>query len=203
MRKLTGHDGRRFRRIMAAGLAPLLLLVALPGCVTRHMPDWSRVQAVVPETKTEVHLYKDSAPQGARKIKGRFLSATDDSVTLKLKGGQTETFQRKKVRNVLAQRAFGKRWPGWLALGISLGVGLGFRDGDFTDSGKVVIGAIIPVAIATPFFLGSKMGGIYEVPPNHRDWYPQGTSSATADPNDGQEAPPPANNPNEADSKSR
>ena len=171
----------RFRKATAAGLVPILLLVALPGCVARHMPDWSRVQAVKPDTKTEVQFYRDSTLKGARKIKGRFLSATDDSVTLKLKGGQTETFQRKKVRKILAQRAFGKRWPGWLALGIALGVGVGFKDGDFTDSGKVVIGAIFPVAIAIPFFLGSKMGGIYEIPPNHRDWFPQESNSPATD----------------------
>ena len=180
MRNLTRIRISRFRKTVAAGLVPLLLLTVLPGCVARHLPDWSRVQAVSPETETEVQLYKDSAPNGERKVKGHFLSATDDSVTLKLKDGQIETFQRKRVRKVLAQRAFGKRWPGWLALGISLGVGVGFKDGDFTDSGKVVIGAIIPLAIAIPFFLGSKMGGIYEVPPNHRDWYPQGTSSPPA-----------------------
>ena len=39
------------------------------------MPNWSRVQAVPPKTKIEVQLYKDEAPQGSRKVKGRFDSA--------------------------------------------------------------------------------------------------------------------------------
>ena len=34
------------------GLALLLLLSILPACAARHMPDWSRVQAVSPKTKT-------------------------------------------------------------------------------------------------------------------------------------------------------
>ena len=44
------------------------------------------------------------------------------------------------------------------------------------SSSSTLIGVVIPVAIATPFFFGSKMGGIYEVPPDHRDGFPQGTS---------------------------
>ena len=42
---MRGNDGR-FRTITATGLIPLLLLMGLPGCVARHMPDWSKVQAV-------------------------------------------------------------------------------------------------------------------------------------------------------------
>ena len=184
MRNLMRNNDGHFRTITATGLVPLLLLTGLPGCVARHMPDWSKVQAVAPETTTEVQLYEDSAPQGSRKIKGRLLSATGESVTLKLKDGQIETFQRKKVRKVLAQREFGKRWPGWLALGISLAFGLNaFKaEADFTPAASTLFGVVIPVAIATPFFFGSKMGGIYEVPPNHRDWFPQGTVSTLLDP---------------------
>ena len=183
MRNLTGNHTERSRKAMAAGLVPLLLLVALPGCVARHMPDWSRVQAVNRDTRTEVQLYRDSTLTGARKIKGRFLSATDDSVTLKFETGQIETVPRNKVRKVLAERELGKRWPGWLALGISLAVGANaFRaEADFVPGAQVLIGLAIPIGISIPFFLGSKMGGIYEVPPDQRDWYPQGTSSPASE----------------------
>lgn len=173
---MRNNDGR-FRKTTATGLVPLLLLA---GCVARHMPDWSKVQAVSPDTETEVQLYKAQAPQGSRKIKGRFLSATGGAMTLKLEDGQTETFQRGDVRKVLTRRPIGKRWPGWAALGISLGVFSGFRSGDFTSTGKVFYVGIVPAAISTAFFYGSKMGGIYEVPPDQRDWYPQGPNpSAT------------------------
>lgn len=49
-----------------------------------------------------MQMYEDSAPQGPRKIKGRLLSAKGDSVMLKLKAGQVETSQRKRVRKGLA-----------------------------------------------------------------------------------------------------
>ena len=178
---MRNNDGR-FMTIVATGLVPLLLLTSLSGCVARHMPDWSKVQAVAPETTTEVQLYEDSAPQGSRKIKGRLLSATGESVTLKLKDGQIETFQRKKVRKVLAQREFGKRWPGWLALGISLAFGRKTMraEADFVPSAQVLFGVALPVGISIPFFLGSKMGGIYEVPPKHREWFPQGPDAGRA-----------------------
>jgi len=120
MRNLTGNNDGWFRRVTVTGLVPLLLLVSLPGCVARHMSDWSKVQGVAPETKTEVQLYKDSSPRGQRKIKGRLLSATDDSITLQLKNGQTDTFQRKDIRKVLVPRPFVERWLGWVALGVPI-----------------------------------------------------------------------------------
>ena len=94
MRNLTRNNDRWFERITAA---------VLPGCVARHMPDWSKVQAVSSDTPTELQLYKEEAPRESRKIKGRFLSATGDSVTLKLKDGQVETFQRKTIRKLLSR----------------------------------------------------------------------------------------------------
>ena len=76
MTNLTGNHGSLFSRTPATGLALLLFLSLLPSCAARHMPDWSRVQAVPPKTKTDVQLYKDDAPQGSRKmIQGRFDSA--------------------------------------------------------------------------------------------------------------------------------
>ena len=62
------------------GLALLLFLSLLPSCAARHTPNWSRVQAVPPKTKIEVQLYKDEAPQGSRKVKGRFDSAAADFI---------------------------------------------------------------------------------------------------------------------------
>ena len=182
MRNLTRNDSGRVRRIVATGLVPLLLLVSVPGCVARHMPDWSKVQSVAPDTKTEVQLYKEGTSQRSRKIQGRLLSATSDSMTLKFKDGQIGTFQKKKIRKVLAQRELGKRWPGWLALGISLAFGMQTMraEADFVPSAQVLFGVALPVGISIPFFLGSKMGGIYEVPPEHRDWYPQETRSVAS-----------------------
>lgn len=180
MRNLTRNNSGRVRSIVATGLVPLLLLVSVPGCVARHMPAWSKVQSVAPETKTEVQLYG-----GEQKIKGRFLSATDDSITLRFKDGTIDTSQRSDVRKVLTRRPISKRWPGWAALGAA-----GILNALFVNSntgrsenavpGHLVLQGGITLPIAIGFFFGSRMEGIYEVPPEHRDGYPPETSSLAA-----------------------
>lgn len=179
MRILKIRNGRRFRKTMATGLAPLLLLASLPGCVARQLPNWSRVQAVSPETKTEVQLYEGVAPHEDRKVKGRFLSATEDSVRLKLKDGQTRVFQREEVRKVLTRRPFMGRWPGWAALGITLAAMAVFPmdSGDPRMISYPHAHAWFTLPITFAFFWGSRMGGIYEVPTQGRDWFPQETVS--------------------------
>ena len=178
---MRNNDGR-FRTIMVTGLVPLLLLAGLPGCVARHMPNWSKVQAVAPDTKTEVQLYEGSAPHEDRKIKGRLLSATGESVTLKLKDGQPAIFQKEDIRKVLTRRPFMKRWPGWLALGITL-TAMGVFPMDSGDPRLISYPqahAIYSLPIAFAFFYGSRMGGIYELPPKDRDWFPQGPGAGSA-----------------------
>ena len=180
MRRWTNKSGGGLRNTTAAGLVPLLLLASVPGCTARHIPDWSTVQAVKPDTKTEVTLYKDRAPSGVeQKFRGRALSTTDNSVTLELteryyRDGQIRTFQKSDVRKVLAPRSISERWPGWAALFISAGVGAlitvaGPAGGHLTGATKILATLILPVPISIPFFIGSRMGRIYEVPPQHRD----------------------------------
>ena len=165
----TRNNEGLFRRTTATGLALLLFLSILPGCAARHMPDWSRVQAVPPETKTEVQLYQDEVPPGAsRKIKGRFDSATTDFLTLRLKDGQTRTLEKSAVRKVLTRRPFAKRWPGWVALGVPfaiVGIVSNARGIAPDHTATLYLALTLP---AVPFFLLSGMGGIYEVPPEHR-----------------------------------
>ena len=168
--RLTGNNGGLFRKTTATGLVLLLLLFLLPSCAARHTPDWSRVQAVPPKTKTDVHLYKDEAHQGSRKIKGRFDSAAADSITLKLKDGQTRTLEKSDVRKVLTRRPFSKRWPGWIALGVTLTIlaAMPLDSDDPRPISSPQAHATITLPVAAAFFYGSRMGGIYEVPPKHR-----------------------------------
>ena len=170
MKTPTRNDGGLFRKTPAIALALLLFLSLLPGCAARHMPNWSRVQAVPPQTKTEVQLYKDGAPQGSRKIKGRFESSTGGSITLRLKNGQTRTLEKSAVRKVLTRRPFSKRWPGWVALGVAFAITEFFLhiDGAPTASQRLGANATTTLPTAAAFFYGSRMGGIYEVPPKHR-----------------------------------
>ena len=126
--------------------------------------DWSRVQAVPHNRKTEVRLYQDAAPQGNRKIKGRFDSATADSITLVLEDGQTRTVDKQAVRKVLTRRPFLKRKPGWIALGTtSLFCLATVAGGDFAKTMYLLI-----PAVSAPVFFGSWLGRIYDVPHKHR-----------------------------------
>ena len=156
------NQNRLLRKITAAGLALVVVLAGLPSCAIRPRTDWLRVQAVPPKQKTEVRLYKDAAPPESRRIKGRFDSATDDSVTLVLKDGQTRTVEKQAVRRILTRRPFIERWPGWVALGASLlTIQLPWDMGKGSQ-------ALILFAVPTSFFFGSQLGPIYDVPPRHR-----------------------------------
>ena len=179
MRNLFRSDGGVYKTRTAIGILPLSLLIVVPGCVARHMPDWSRVRAVAPETRTEVQLYKDEAIPGGgrRKLKGRFISATAGSITLQLADriytdGQTRTIQKDAVRKVLIARPIWKRWPGWFALAIPFSLLQGHfssQNGDGPFLGELAWHAMIDLPIAIPFFIGSRKQGIYEVSPEHKD----------------------------------
>ncbi len=158
MRRRTNKSGGGLRNTAAAGLVPLLLLASVPGCggwSVDPMPTWPKVQGVKLDTKTEVQLYKDKAPQGRQKIKGRFLSATDDSGILELTDRlhtdmRTHTLQKVDVRKVLTHRPILERWPGWAAMLVSSHVGAlitvaGPAGGHPTGATKILATFILPV----------------------------------------------------------
>ncbi len=124
--------------------------------------DWSRVQAVALGTPAAVVLYKDQAPSWElRRIKGRFHSATDDSLTLTLDDGQTRTLPKSAVRKVLTRRPIGKRYQGWITLGIAAALS---ASGDVSPIGVLLITGLFT---GIGFLAAPKMGGIYNVPPKH------------------------------------
>ncbi len=138
--------------------------------------DWTRVMAVSRNTKTEVRLHQDAAP--VRRFKGRFESATADSITLVLKSGQTRTFPKLVVNKVLVPRPFSKRTPGWITLGVVFGIMqtlLSISASVDNVSGSTMAGVhattTLPSAVLAFFFSG--MGPIYSVPPEYR-MLPQG-----------------------------
>lgn len=85
-----------------------LLLLGVTACANRDWSDWSRVQAVQAETRTEVQLHEDAAPWDDRKIKGRLHSVTDDSITLQLKDGRQRTVRKQDVQRVGIRKPFSK-----------------------------------------------------------------------------------------------
>ena len=174
--KTNTNNRRLFSRSTAAGLVLLLVLVSAPvadaGFWVKR--DWSRVQRVTPGTKTTVVLYKDQASRGKRKIKGRFHSATAESVTLTLGRGQTRTLRQQVVRKVLVYRPLIKRYQGWITTTIFTALIvpiLANPDIEMDAWGIPLLG--VPSAIA--FLVAPKMGSIYYVPLKHRDHSNTGT----------------------------
>ena len=143
--------------------------------------DWFRVQAVPHNTKAAVRLYQDAVPRGSWKVKGRFYSATANSITLILKNGQTRTFPKTAVRKVLVPRPLKKRKPGWITLAVTLSLvqavprlmaaAQGVNEDLETGIAWYHLFVVAPATLAA--FSVSKMGPIYDVPPEHR-MLPQG-----------------------------
>ena len=149
--------------------------------VSAKKADWYRVQSVPHDTKTVVRLYQDAAPRGSRRIKGRFDSATTDSITLVLANGQTRTFPKPAVRKVLIPRPFSKRKPGWITLAVSMAVVqavprlIASKSGVSEDLERGIAWfhlLVVAPSTAVAFF-NSGMGPVYNVPPRDRT-RPQG-----------------------------
>ena len=150
-------------------LLQALLLAAPPPAAAKIRSDWSRVRAVEAGQRTWVQLYEGEAREEDLLVKGRFESATAESITLMLRDGQTRAFKKQAVRKVLVRRPFANRVPGWAAMGISSVLWGTFvvLMQDMPASAVALTGSfVVPPAVA--FFYGSRMGGIYNVPPKHR-----------------------------------
>ena len=151
----------------------------IASAVRAKKADWARVQSVPRNTKTQVRLYQDAALRRGRRIKGRFDSATTDTITLMLKSGHTRTFPKMAVRKVLVHRRYVKRWQGWVAVVATFLFAEAAFAGDIDRKGHA-----LTLPIAASFFFVSGMKGIYNGPPGHRilpqgDQYPgdQGNAS--------------------------
>ena len=132
--------------------------------------DWSRVQAVPHHRETVVLLYQDAAPRESRRTKGRFESATADSITLSLKDGQTRTFPKQDVRKVRTWRSVKERKTGWAALVIGALIVELLMSIDLPPSAleRLLGHAVLTLPIASGSFYGSRMGLIYDVSRKHR-----------------------------------
>ena len=169
-------DTTQKKRILLGGV----LLVGLSACATRNLSDWTRVQSVPPETRTEVQLYRDEATAENWKIKGHFHAATENSITLQLKNRPRHTFQKPDVHRVLARRPFSKRRLLWGTLTLTAGALVLDRAlGHEFRKASILSGLLSAVAIHAA---GEwRLREVYRAPPNQRDWYPQGTGSPTTE----------------------
>ena len=156
------RNNRSLFRQTATGLALLLLLFLLPPCAAKHMPDWSKVQALSPGVITRVQLDKNEAPSGGRKIKGFFSSATDTSITLLFADGRTRTIEKRVVRTVRVRRPFKKRYTGFVigaAVAVVTGLLYGLPGGDISPLFKFLIPLFytVPATVAGFFMMPTKL----------------------------------------------
>ena len=122
MRKITGNNGGLFSRSTTGALVLLLVVAGQPGWQTSWPPaaaarkitiDLSQLQAIKPGTPITVVLHQDRGPRGDRKLRGRFQSVTDDSITLKMEYGSTRTLPRSAVRKVVVHHRPPKSKRDW------------------------------------------------------------------------------------------
>ena len=175
MMKNSRDQKKLLKKAMASGLAVSVLLTVLSGCTAWHLPAWSRVQAVSPQTKMHVRLYSN------RKVQGSFHSAADDSLTLTLRDGQARTLSKQSVHKVFTRRSWWEGLPGWVALGVSAPLVVFFLkpSTDLTLASKFW-GFGLGAGITTAAFYGSRTGTIYKVPPRHRTPPPPGNKQPDA-----------------------
>ncbi len=169
MKNRTGNHGRLASRNIA-GLVLLLVLGGWPPTAAAQMTqsDWPRVQDIKPGTPITVVLHKDQGPRGDRKVRGRFHSTTDDSLTLTLKDGQRRTFSKWAVRKVLVRLRPGERYLTWIAAAaVSTAIMVPFGA---WDEDNIVAGSIFWFLMVTgiAYLVDPKMGGISNVPPKYR-----------------------------------
>ena len=117
---MTGLDRITAGVLRLPGMVSVLLL-ASPLAMARAKTDWSAVQAVEAGRRMAIVLYSDEAPWGKRKIRGRFASATAESVTVLLPEGQSRTLDRRAVRRVSTIRPIRKRRAGRITAGVVAG----------------------------------------------------------------------------------
>ena len=161
---------KSFRKSTAAGVVFFLVMMSwAPAATAKARFDWSRVEKVVPGTKTTVVLYTDRAPQGKREVKGRFHSATPESISVTLVNrGQTRTLSKQAVFKAMVDRP---PYEGWITAGGSAAIFLGLAPGwDLNGRGWALFGGLfvgLPTAIA--FLVSPKMKTIYNLPRKLRD----------------------------------
>ena len=118
------------------------------------------MQAVSPQTKTFVRLYSN------QKVRGRFHSAADDSLTLTLRDGQERTLPKQSVHKVVTRRAWWEGLPGWIVVAATASLAGWYYVP--SEPNQAIAYAEIGGVIAAVTFYRSRTVVIYKVPPQHR-----------------------------------
>ena len=145
----------------------VLFLIANPAHASQDrqstkFEDWNSVQELPTGARTHVRQFKNRVQSGvSRKITGRLVSTTPESITLLTKAGETRTIQRDSIETVRFRRPFIKRPAGWV-VGVSVAIiacAITACDPDITRSFvPLVVGAYaVPAALAGFFLMPPKL----------------------------------------------
>ena len=131
--------------------------------------DWNRIHALSSGVVTRVRIHKHAA-QGERDVKGFFSSATDTSITLLFRSGQTGTIDRRAVSAVRVRRPFKRRYAGWV-IAVSVAGMTGYlynRPGseDLSPEARILFPALITAPSALAGFLMMPTRLVYRAPRN-------------------------------------
>lgn len=112
----AGSKGRgiapHVRGVLVAGLLALSSL-AVPAMARGN---WTRVEGLRPGAPTRVQVNNAGLASGQKRIAGQFKSADSNSISLRLRDGRTQTFERGLIRKVMARRPVARRYAGWIGL---------------------------------------------------------------------------------------
>ncbi|MDE0102829.1 MAG: hypothetical protein OXN89_10660 [Bryobacterales bacterium] len=84
--------------------------------------DWPKVQGIAANQRITVLLMDDAAPGGQRKEKGKFVSGTNDRLTIRCPDGDVKDLQRLAVRRVSVRRPILKRYNALVIAGITAAI---------------------------------------------------------------------------------
>ena len=117
------------RAVSYVALIAILTAPTPASAKGRQLSDWSRVEALAEGTGIQVRLFRHKSPRGARRIRGRLVSATSTAIQVS-DGSSLHEFKRADVQSVGAQNPkfswyYWAILGGWLAATIGLPSGLG------------------------------------------------------------------------------
>ena len=147
------------------------LLASVPAAMAARAPnDWERVlEPGLIGKRVKLVLHKDQAVNGEVVVKGRLSSAAGSSIEIVTSDGNTQTFNRDRVRELRVHVPYGRRF----ALG-SVGAssilyagGMGILVGALAGSAEFGLGFfIVYTPGSTPFFaLFNKTRRVYKADP--------------------------------------
>ena len=129
--------------------------------------DWMQVERLRPGVPTRVHLHNADPASGRKRISGQFESADTDSISLKLRSGQAQTFAQDLIRKVTVRRPVMKRYAGWIGLGATVAVTWLFSAWNSKPPYPLFYGP--GSGLAAVGFWRQKWRDVYRVPPSLND----------------------------------